>query len=74
MSGIGTTDALLVFAGMGLIAVWMVMLPIALWSVVSEPTGKAVGVVWAVVIIGLPFIGATAFWCRNRRRFGTPLR
>lgn len=30
MSGIGTADVLLVVVGMGLIAVWMVMLPIAL--------------------------------------------
>lgn len=66
MSGIGTTDALLVISGMGLIATWLVMLPIALWSVIAEPTGKARGMAWATAIIALPFLGAIAFWTRNR--------
>ena len=60
------TDMVLYAIGAGLVCMWLVMWPIALWSVVAEPTGTWRGAVWALIVTALPIVGAIAFWTRER--------
>lgn len=60
------TDMVLYAIGSGLTCIWLVTWPIALWSVVAEPTGTRRGAAWALIVTALPFVGAVAFWTRER--------
>lgn len=59
-------DTVVYAMGAGAVCIWLVMWPIALWSVVAEPTGKLRGAAWAVLVTALPFVGAIAFSTRAR--------
>ncbi|MDL9949006.1 hypothetical protein QSJ19_26200 [Gordonia sp. ABSL11-1] len=76
MAGLGA-DFVFSMIGFGLVTIWLVMWPIALWSVIAEPTGRARGFAWAVLVSAVPFVGAIAFWTRNRwmtHRVAVPAR
>ena len=70
------TDTVLYAIGAGVVCIWLVMWPIALWSVAAEPTGRLRGAIWAVTVTALPFLGAVTFWTRERwmpREAGIPV-